>query len=123
MLSHLSTFIYLSLIHSTNVTNYRSIFILSCFSKILEKLAYSRTIDSLNHENVLLPTQYSFKRNYSTLRAIIDYLSTCYDNIENKLYSRLIILNLDKAFDTVDHYTLLQKLHHHGLKRIVNNFF
>ena len=50
-----------------NVTNYRFISLLSCFSKILEKLAYPRTIDFLNHENVLLPTQYGFRRNNSTV--------------------------------------------------------
>ena len=107
----------------TNVTNYRPISLLSCFSKILEKLVYTRTIDFLNHENVLLSTQYGFKRNYSTFHAIIDILSTCYDNIEKKLYSGLVLLDLAKAFDTVDHYILFQKLDHYGLRGIVNDFF
>ena len=107
----------------TNVTNYRPISLLSCFSKILEKLAYTRTIDFLNHENVLLSTQYGFRRNYFTSHAIIDILSTCYDNIEKKLYSGLVLLDLAKAFDTVDHYILLQKLNHYGLRGIVNDFF
>ena len=106
----------------TNVTNYRPISLLSCFSKILEKLFYTRTIDFLNHENVLLSTQYGFRRNYSTSHAIIDILSTCYDNIEKKLYSGLVLLDLAKAFDTVDHYILLQKLDHYGLRGIVNDF-
>ena len=46
------------------------------FLKNLEKLAHTRAIDFLNHENVLFPTQYSFRRNYSTILAIIDILST-----------------------------------------------
>ena len=98
----------------TNVTNYRPISLQSFLSKILEKLAYSKTTDFLNHENVLIPTQYGFRKNYSTSHAIIDILSTCYDDIENKLYSGLVQLDLAKAFDTVDHYILLQKLHHYG---------
>ena len=65
---------------------------------------------------------YGFRRNYSTSHAIIDILSTCYDNIKKKLYSGLVLLDLAKAFDTVDHY-LLQKLDHYGLRGIVNDFF
>ena len=60
-----------------------------------------------NQENVLLPTQYGFWRNYSTSHAIIDILSTCYDNIEKKLYSGFVQLDLAKAFDTMDHYIFL----------------
>ena len=107
----------------TCVTNYRLISLLSCFSKILEKLAYTRTTEFLNHKNVLLPTQYSFTKNYSSSHAIIDILSTCYDNAEKKLYSELVLLDLAKAIDTVDHYILLQKLDHYGSRGIVNDFF
>ena len=64
----------------TNIANYCPIFLLSCFSKILEKLTYTRTINFLNHENVRLPPHYSFRRNYSISNAIIDILSTCYAN-------------------------------------------
>ena len=63
------------------------------------------------------------KKNYSTFHAIIDILSTCYDNIEKKLCSGFVLLNLAKAFDAADHYILLQKLDHYGLKWIVEDFF
>ena len=92
------------------------------FLKNFRKIGLHRTIDFLNHENVLLSTQYGFRRNYSTSHAIIDILSSCYDNIEKKLFSGLVLLDLAKAFDTVDHYILLQKLDHYGLRGIVNDF-
>ena len=47
----------------TNVTDYCPISLQSCFSAILENLAYTRFIDFLNHENALLPTLYRFRRN------------------------------------------------------------
>ena len=70
----------------TNITYCRFISILSCFSKILEKLAYTRTMNFLYHKNVLFPTQCSFRRNYSTSHAISDVLSTCCDNIEEIIF-------------------------------------
>ena len=57
---------------------------------------------------------------WSTFHNVIDILCNCYDNIE---MFRVGLLDSAKAFDTVDHYTLLQKLHHYGLRGIVNNSF
>ena len=57
---------------------------------------------------------------WSTFHNVIDILCNCYDNIE---IFRVGLLDSAKAFDTVDHYTLLQKLHHYGLRGIVNNSF
>ena len=57
------------------------------------------------------------------LMPLLIILSTCYDNIEKKLYSGLVLIDLAKALDIVDHYILLQKFYHYGLKGIVNEFF
>ena len=107
----------------TNVTNYHPFSLLSCFSKILEKLTCPSPIDFINHENIFLPTRYDFRKNYSTSHAIIDILSVCYDNTKKKkLYSGLVLFDLAKALDTLDLYILLQILNHYGLRGIVNDF-
>ena len=105
------------------LTNYRPISILSCFSKILEKIVYSRTVDFLNFNSVLCPTQYEFRPKQSTVHAILDIVSTCFDNVENKKFTGLLLLDLTKAFDTVQHKILLAKLNHYGIRGVVNNFF
>ena len=78
----------------------------------------------MRHRTVLLlSSNYGFTRNYSTSHASINILSTCYDNIEKKLCTGMVLRDLVKAFDTVDHYILLQKLDHYGLRGIANDFF
>ena len=105
------------------LTNYRPISILSCFSKILKKIVYSRTIDFLNFNSVLCPTQYGFRPKQSNVHAILDIVSTCFDNVENKKFTGLLLLDLTKAFDTVQRKILLAKLNHYGIRGVVNNFF
>ena len=43
--------------------------------------------------------------------------------IEKKLYSGLVLLDLVKAFDTVDCQILLHKLEHYGITEIVRQFY
>ena len=105
------------------VKNYRSISILSIFSKILEKLVHMRTLSFLKSLSVLTPTQYGFRPKYSTLYALLDITNSALDDIENKLYTGLVFLDLTKAVDTGNHSILLYKLEHYGTQGIVNNFF
>lgn len=44
-------------------------------------------------------------------------------NVHNNLYSCIIFIDLQKAFDTVDHEILLHKLDHYGVRRIINDWF
>ena len=71
---------------------------------------YSETIDILNHHSVLCPTQCGFIPKQSTVHAFLDIISTCFDNVENKKFTSLLLLDLTKAFDNVQHKILLAKL-------------
>ena len=84
---------------------------------------YSRTIDFLNSNSILCPTQYGFRPNQPTFLAILDIVSTCFDDVENKKFTGFLLLDLIKAFDTVQHKILLAKLNHYGIRGVVNNFF
>ena len=42
---------------------------------------------------------------------------------ENKQVVLRVFLNLSKAFDTIDHTTLLQKLQHYGIRGLAYDWF
>jgi len=71
---------------------------------------------------VLVPTQYGFRANYSTIHAILNIITTYYTNIDKKSF-QVLLLDLSKAFDTVNHNIFLSKLDHYGICGIPNEFF
>lgn len=109
--------------NKTDVSNYRPISILSTFSKILEKLICKRTRTFLDKNSVLIPTQYGFRPLYSTSHAMLDVLTTSFDNINSDKNTALILLDLKKAFDTVNHNILISKLQHYGIRGTANSLF
>ena len=100
--------------------NYRPISILSCFSKIFETILYSRLIKFLDKHRVIQPTQYGFQKSVSTKHAMIDITTNTFDGINHNKYSGLLFLDLQKAFDIVNHRTLLSKLDHYGIRGPAN---
>ena len=83
-------------------TNYRPISILTCFSKIFEKLLYKRIYNFLNKHNVIINSQYGFQNKVSTNHAFVDVITQSYENINSNQYTGLVFLDLTKAFDSVN---------------------
>ena len=65
-------------------TNYSPISILSCLSKILERLMYNRINNVVAEYNILSNKQYGFRETYSTYMAMIDLVDYIYSNIDHK---------------------------------------
>ena len=100
----------------TLATNYRPISLLTCFSKILEKLIFTRLTNFFDQNSVISTTQYGFRKSHSTSHAVLDVVTTSYDNINDNKYTGLVLLDLKKAFDTVTHQILSNKLKHYGIR-------
>ena len=49
---------------------------------------------------------------------MLDVVTSLYDSINRNQYSRLVLIDLRKAFDTVSHTTLLKKLHNYGIRGV-----
>ena len=97
-------------------SNYRPIFLLPSLSKILEKLMKNRLICFFDKHNILYNYQHGFREKHSVLHALLDVTSLGYDAIQNKKHSLFLFMDLQKAFGTVSHKILLQKLSHYGIR-------
>ena len=98
-----------------DVNNYRPVSILSIVSKILELAVYCQLNDFLNCKNLLYQFQSGFREKYSTDTCLIHLLDYIKRNTAKGLYTGMVVLDLQKAFDTVDHDILCQKLEEVGI--------
>ena len=103
--------------------NYRPISVITCFSKILEKLMYRRLIKFIEKNKILTKHQYGFRENRSTELAIIELTDRITKAIDKGEYTYGIFLDLSKAFDTINHKILIQKLEHYGIRGIAQLWF
>ena len=71
--------------------------------------------------NTIVPTQYGFRHNRSTIHAMLDLITTCFDNLHCKKFSALIFLDIQKAFDSVSHRKLVKKLEYYGIRGVANS--
>ena len=101
--------------------NYRPISVLTCFSKLLEKL--KRLVKYIEKHKILTQRQYGFRENKSTEFAIIELTNKITKAIDRGEYTIGIFLDLSKAFDTINHNILAQKLDHYGVRGISNLWF
>ena len=103
-------------------TNYRPVSLLPQFSKILEKLFNKRLDIFLNKHGVLSENQYGFRENRSTSLALIELVEHLTQSVDEHKHTIGVFIDLKKAFDTIDHKILLNKLYHYGLRGISNDW-
>ena len=96
--------------------NYRPISLLSIFSKIYENLIYSRIYSHLVKKELIYSKQFGFRSNHATNHAIISITEHIHNLLDNGQYVCGISVVLEKAFDTVNHTVLREKLNLYGLR-------
>ena len=100
----------------TEVTNYRPISLLSCFSKIYEKVMHKRLTQFLGDNKILYESQYGFRALHSCEHALLEAQYCLNLALDKKQIAVLLLIDFSKAFDMVDHNILLNKLDHYGIR-------
>ena len=111
--SHLITPVFKSGDRSL-VNNYRPISLLCIISKVLERLIYNHIIDYLSTE-VLNSVQFGFRRGKSTIQQLLLFFEDISNAANKHQQVDAVYLDFRKAFDSVPHVKLLQKLRACGI--------
>ena len=104
-------------------SNYRPISLLHLISKIFKKIVHDQMIDYLAQYHILYKYQSDFRTKHSTdlcLSYLNDKILKGYDN---GLFTGMILIDLQKAFDTINHNILLEKLKATGFCDNTVNWF
>ena len=97
----------------TSFDNYRPISIVPTFSKIIEKILFKRIFRFLDANNFFSKSQFGFLPHKSTEMALFGIFSVLLRNIK---HNAILSFDIKRAFDSVDHKILLQKLYSCGIR-------
>ena len=103
-------------------SNYRPVSLLPQFSKILEKLFNNRLVEFIEKFQLLCESQYGFRYQHSTSHALCELYEKITLAIDNNEIPIGVFIDLRKAFDTIDHTILLNKLERYGIRGVANSW-
>jgi hypothetical protein len=96
--------------------NQRPISLTSSSSKVMERTVTVKIMDHAIDQNILTKHQHGFLRNRSTQTQLLECLNNWTEQVDKNDYVDVLYIDIAKAFDTVDHSILIQKLRCMGIR-------
>ena len=103
--------------------NYRPISLLSTVSKIFEKTVFNQVYNYFRDHKLFYESQYGFRKGHSTELAAIELIDRLSNYLDAGKVPISVFLDLSKAFDTLNHTILIEKLRYYGLNDTSLNWF
>lgn len=107
----------------TDITNYRPIAILSVLSKVLEYIIKNRIMTFLMNNSFFSERQFGFLPGRSTDDALLSHITDIVSHTERGSMAVALYLDITKAFDTVDHDILVERLYAYGIRGVILDWF
>ena len=103
--------------------NYRPISIIPFIGKLIEYFVCEQLTDYMEENRLFTRHQYGFRKNHSTTYLMFDLMDEIYQSKSKSYKPGIIFLDIKKAFDTVNHDILIQKLSYYGIGGTVLKWF
>ena len=84
---------------------------------------YKRIFTFLEKYEILYSYQFGFRKGYSTKLALVDILEKIHMAMDSGNFVWGVYIDLKKAFDTVNHKILLEKLSHYRIRGVALHWF
>lgn len=107
----------------SDANNYHPLSILPAFSKTFEKLITNRLIRYLECNNLLSEYQHGFRSGHSTESSILHFIHNIYNYLNKNNYAVGAFIDMSKAFDSLSHSILSNKLEHMRVRGIPLQLF
>ena len=91
--------------------NYRPISILPIISQVFEREVFRQVYQYLSENSLLSRFQSGFRPKYSTLSVLIQMYDEWFQNMDDGNSNCVVFLDVQKAFDSINHEILLRKMH------------
>ena len=98
---------------ATEVSNYRPVSVLPAVSKIYERVLHDQLSD--HFENIFSPSMCGYRNGYSAQFALVALIEKFKESLDKGGYAGAMLMDLSKAFDTINHDLLIAKLHAYGV--------
>ena len=100
---------------ATLAKNYRPVSVLPCTSKIFERIMQKQLMSYVDQH--LSPYLCGYRRGFSAQYALVSLIEKWKASLDKKGFAGAILMDLSKAFDTINHELLIAELHAYGINK------